>query len=307
MKLSIVTTLFRSAPTLRAFHGRMTASARRLGEDYEIILVNDGSPDDSLDQALALAERDPHVTVVDLSRNFGHHRAIMTGLTYARGERVFLLDCDLEERPEWLAEFAKTLDERGCDVVYGVQERRKGGLFERATGAIFWNSIAWLSSTPVPRNLVTARLMTRRYVRSLLEFREQELFLGGVWALAGYEQVPLTVEKGSRQGSSYSLARRFALLTNSVTSFSDKPLVLIFYLGLGISGISGLLVLNVLLRKLVFAQPLLGWTSLIASIWFLSGLMLLSMGVIGIYLSKVFLEVKGRPYSIVRAVHGRDT
>src|SRR5512139_2401581 len=128
MKLSIVATLYQSAPYIAEFHQRSSAAAKKLaGEDYEIVLVNDGSPDNSLDLAVQLTESDSHVVVVDLSRNFGHHKAMMTGLAHARGEQVLLIDSDLEEEPEWLIAFAEQMQSEHCDVVYGAQEQRKGG------------------------------------------------------------------------------------------------------------------------------------------------------------------------------------
>jgi len=127
MKLSIVATLYQSAPYIAEFHQRASAAAEKLvGDEYEIVLVNDGSPDRSLDIAVKLTEQDSHVVVIDLSRNFGHHKAMMTGLEHARGERIFLLDSDLEEEPEWLLTFAEQMSEDNRDVVYGVQESRKG-------------------------------------------------------------------------------------------------------------------------------------------------------------------------------------
>ena len=132
MKLSIVTTLFKSAAYVAGFHERATRAAAAMTPDYEILFVNDGSPDDAAERAIALHQRDRHVRVLDLSRNFGHHRAMMTGLEHARGDLVFLLDVDLEEQPEWLGQFEQVMRETGADVVYGVQSRRKGGAFGRA-------------------------------------------------------------------------------------------------------------------------------------------------------------------------------
>ncbi len=135
MRLSIVATLFQSAPHIIEFYQRASAAAKQLvGEDYEIVLVNDGSPDNSLDMAVKLTECDSHVVVVDLSRNFGHHKAMMTGLTYAKGQNVFLIDSDLEEEPEWLLSFAKKMEAEASDGVYGIQSKRKGGFFEQITG-----------------------------------------------------------------------------------------------------------------------------------------------------------------------------
>ena len=129
MKFSIVSTLYQSAPYIVEFYQRATAVAQQFaGDDYEIILVNDGSPDNSCELAIKLTETDNHVVVIDLSRNFGHHKAIMTGLVQALGEYIFLIDCDLEEEPEWLSRFTMKMGREQCDVVYGVQERRKGGL-----------------------------------------------------------------------------------------------------------------------------------------------------------------------------------
>ena len=139
MKLSIVATLYQSAPFIHDFVERASKAAKELvADDYEIILVNDGSPDDSLEIAVKLTkEKKPHLIVVDLSRNFGHHKAMMTGLAHATGEQIFLIDSDLEEEPEWLIEFAQAMMSDSSDVVYGVQQTRKGRWFERWTGELF--------------------------------------------------------------------------------------------------------------------------------------------------------------------------
>lgn len=306
MKLSIVTTLYRSERTIEEFHRRASAAARQLvGEDYEIVFVNDGSPDDSLRSAVTLADRDDHLVVVDLSRNFGHHKAIMTGLGYARGERVFLIDSDLEEDPEWLADFDREMALRSSDVVYGVQDARKGGWFERWSGALFWALINKLSELSLPSNLVTARLMSRRYVDALLLHKEREVFLAGLWAITGFEQQRLTVRKKHAGTSTYTLRRKLALLVNSVTSFSNLPLVGVFYLGGLVFSLACLYSIYLVFNWLFFARPLIGWTSVMASIWLLGGMMISALGLIGIYLSKVFSEAKARPYTIVRRVYGR--
>ena len=158
MKLSIVATLYQSAPYINEFHERASASAKRMvGDDYEIVLVNDGSPDNSLDLAIRLTEKDSHTVVVDLSRNFGHHKAMMTGLAQAKGELVFLIDSDLEEEPEWLVAFVEKMSKDHSDVVYGVQDKRKGGLFEQITGWVFYRVFRLLTGIAQPDNIVTAR------------------------------------------------------------------------------------------------------------------------------------------------------
>lgn len=307
MKLSIVATLYRSAPYLEEFHRRASAAAREVaGDDYELVLVNDGSPDDSLERAIRLTEADPHVTVVDLSRNFGHHKAMMTGLDHARGERVFLIDSDLEEDPEYLASFTALMDSAGCDVVYGVQEQRKGGWFERWSGEWFYSMFRWLTGLALPANIVTLRLMTRRYVDALLRHREREVFLAGLWHITGFEQHPHTVRKHSTSETTYTLRHKMAVLVNSVTSFSNAPLVSIFYIGLAISVVAFAYIVYLLVQWTFLARPLSGWTSVMASIWLLGGMIISFIGVVGIYLSKIFSETKQRPYTIVRKVYARQ-
>jgi putative glycosyltransferase len=304
MQLSIVTTLYRSAPHLPEFVRRARAAAEQVTRDWELILVNDGSPDDSQAVALQLAAEEPRLSVVELSRNFGHHKAIMTGLGLARGELVFLIDCDLEEPPEELPRFWRELTEHDCDVVFGVQRRRKGRLFERQSGALFYWVVNQLSDHPIPKNLVTARLMRHDYVRSLVAHRDQELFLAGLFVVTGYRQRALEITKLSTSPTTYSLRRKLAIVVNAVTSFSTTPLVVMFYLGLLMSLAAGVLGVGLVIRRLFFGATLLGWASLIASIWFIGGLSILCLGIIGIYLSKIFMETKPRPYTIVRSIHG---
>ena len=305
MKLSIVTTLYRSAPYLRDFYERSRTAAEGITDQFEIVLVNDGSPDESLDIALELHERDRRVRVIDLARNFGQHKAILTGLAHARGELVFSLDSDLEEDPNWLGPFHERMGETGADVVYGVQRKRKGRLFERISGALYYAIFRLLSSHVVPANQVSARLMTRRYVKSLIEHRDQEVFLAGLWAITGYEQVPVPVDKGDKGSSAYSLRMKLAIILNSVTSFSNVPLVLVFYLGMLVTAVSVSVALITFFAKLFFLDFELGWPSLIISIWFLSGLTFSFLGIIGMYLSKIFIETKDRPYTIIRQSYDR--
>lgn len=307
MKLSIVATLYHSSAHLDEFHARATAAARMFADDdFEIVYVNDGSPDDSLDKVVAIADADPHTVVVDLSRNFGHHKAMVTGLSYARGDRVFLIDSDLEEDPEYLAPFAAQMAERGCDVVFGIQDSRKGGWFERWSGLWFYRLFRLITGLDLPENMVTARLMTRRYVDALLRHQEREVFMAGLWHITGFDQQPFAITKHSTSDTTYTLRRKIALLVNSVTSFSNAPLVHIFNVGALIFLGAITYVAYLCINWIFLAKPLTGWTSVMASIWLLGGMIISFIGVIGIYLSKVFSEAKQRPYTIVRRVYGRQ-
>lgn len=307
MKLSIVATLYQSEPYIDEFHARASAAAEQMvGNDYEIILVNDGSPDGSLDLAIELTNRDPHLVVVDLSRNFGHHKAMMTGLAHAKGELVFLIDSDLEEEPEWLEPFALLMKQEHCDVVYGVQERRKGNWFERSSGQWFYRFFKALTGLALPENVVTTRLMARRYVKALLRHREREVFMAGLWHITGFRQLPFLVKKHDTSETTYTLRRKMSLLVNSVTSFSNTPLVSIFYIGIAISSFALAYIAYLVTHWLFLAKPMSGWTSVMASIWLLGGMIISFIGILGIYLSKIFSETKRRPYTIVRQIYAQQ-
>jgi len=301
--LSIVTTLYKSAPYLDSFYQRIVKELEKLAVSYEIVLVNDGSPDDSLDIALGIQESDSRVVVIDLSRNFGHHKAIMEGLSYARGDQVFLIDCDLEEPPETLGAFYECFKRSDCDVVYGVQESRKGKWFERVSGGIFYKLFNYLSDTTVPENWTIARLMSKRYVASLVQFKEETMFLGGIMAAVGYKQVPLVVRKHHKGTTTYTLKRKISAFTSAVTSFSEKPLKIVFYSGFFISAISFIYAMWLIFQKLAFGIPVDGWTTLAVSIWLIGGLVMLFLGIIGIYIAKIFLQTKHRPVSVIRQIY----
>jgi putative glycosyltransferase len=304
MKLSVVTTLYRSAPYVQEFHDRVSAAARAVaGDDYEIIMVNDGSPDDSLAHAVRIHTSDRRLSVVDLSRNFGHHKAIMTGLSLAIGETVFLIDSDLEEDPELLITFSQQKSAALCDVVFGVQKTRRGKLLERISGIAFYRIFRFLTGIQQPDNIITARLMSRRYVDALLLHQEREINIGGLWCITGFAQQSCEVTKHSSSPTTYSFSQKLSHLVNSVTSFSSLPLVLTFYTGALIS-ISAVAYISYLIFRYVFiSAPPDGYTSLIASIWLFSGLIIFFLGIQGIYIAKVFSEVKGRPNTIIRHVY----
>ena len=308
MKLSIVTTLYNSENYIAEFYNRSCAAAKIIaGDDFEVIFVNDGSPDDSLMHAINLHHQDAHAKVIDLSRNFGHHKAMMAGLNYASGEYVFLIDSDLEEEPEWLTTFFETLNADEfpvIDVVYGVQEKRKGRWFEKYSGQLFFWLINLVSKTDIPHNLVTARIMRRRYVDGLLSHPEREYFIAGLWSNTGFNQRAVTINKGDSPGSNYSIHRKLSIVVQSVLSFSAMPLRLICLLGIFISAISFLVALYLFTRRIFSDAILSGWTSLMVSVWTLGGLIILSIGIVGLYLDKVFAEVKRRPNHIVRELFG---
>jgi len=307
MLISVVTTLYRSSPYLEDFYRRTQSALSPLDCEVEFIFVDDGSPDDSAVIARRFLSRELHVTVVELSRNFGHHRAILTGLEFARGDLVFLIDCDLEEPPEMIAAMYRTLEQSRADgdpadVVYAVPRRRKGGMFERVTGALFYQLFNVLSDVRIPNNWMIARLMTARYVRALLTHHEREIFLGGLFGITGFRQVGITAEKHDKGSTAWTFSRKLRVALQAMTAFSARPLWLVAGVGTLISGISAAVIAYMIVSVLIFGRAYLaGWASTVVTISFFGGLNLLAIGIVGLYIAQIFAEVKARP-CIVKAV-----
>jgi putative glycosyltransferase len=300
----VVTSLYRSEPYIQEFHRRIRTVAAEITPDCEFIYVNDGSPDGVLEVALRLRQEDNRVVVVDLSRNFGHHRALMVGLSFATGDLVFMIDVDLEEEPELLRTFYARYRQTEADCVYGVQSGRKGGKFERISGTVFYWLARVLSGTGAPANTLVARLMTRRFVASLLQYQEQEIDITGLLHMTGYWQLPVVAYKHAKPETTYTLMRKFSLALCSLTAFSRRPLIMISVLGGLISLVTlGIMSYYVLVYLFSGTVPS-GYTSLILSLWFLGGLTIFCIGVVALYVAVIFSEVKARPRAIVREVYG---
>lgn len=302
MKLSIVSTLYNSEATIVEFVEQARSAAHSLGGAYEIILVNDGSTDNAFSLARDLVETSNDIVLIDLSRNFGHHRALLTGLKHAKGDYVFLLDSDLEEEPAWLIPLHAKLIETDADMASGVQEVRRGNILDRMMGAGFYRIFERLIALETPHNPVTARVMTRRFVDVLDQYDEQAVFVLGLLSYTGFKQVTLPVTKRVKGSTSYSARRRGSLAVDAITSFSSAPLRYTFYLGLTIFSLAILASLSVTVTWVIFKEVPSGWTSLIISIWVMGGLMLSAIGLVGLYLGRVFDEVKQRPRVIIRSI-----
>jgi len=247
---------------------------------------------------------DPCVKVVDFSRNFGHHKAMMTGLMYASGDLIYLIDCDLEEPPEVLLEFFDRLEnDLEADVVFGVQSSRKGGLFERITGNWHYRIINFFWERPLTPNLVTARLMTRRYVDQLIQHTESEIVMSGLWVNTGFKQLTHPMVKASKGSSSYSFRKKMDLLIRTITAFSNRPLIYIAGLGVVTLAVAFLQIMRVFIVFLITGTVPEGYTSLLISIWLVGGLIIFSLGIVSLYISVIFNETKNRPYTVVRHVY----
>lgn len=306
MKLSIVTTMYYSRNYLHEFYFKAVSAVRELNLTYEFIFVDDGSPDDSLQVALELQETDSNIKVIQLSKNFGHQRAIMTGLQYAAGDFIFLIDCDLEEDPKLLKIFwDKLTTQEDVDVVYGVQIKRKGNWFERFSGRLFYKILSSLSAITYPADTLTARIMKRDYVDSIKKFGEKELDLWGVFVLAGFNQLAVPVTKGYKGTSTFTLRKKIRRAVEVITSLSHRPLYITFFFGI-VSFLIAIVNIAIIIYKKYFLEvDVEGWASILASVWLVGGLILLMLGIFGMYLSKMFLEIKNRPLTIIKNVYSK--
>jgi putative glycosyltransferase len=227
-------------------------------------------------------------------------------LQYATGDYVFLIDNDLETPPSFLKEcYQEIQKDASLDVVYGYQETRKGSFIEKRFGSIFWVLINKLSDTKIPHNILTERLMTQQYVRELLSMHDANLFMGGMMYWVGFNQKGLPVKKGIREGAStYSFKKRAELMLQAITSFSGKPLELLFYFGLIISFFSFLFLIYLGTKKLIYQDAVqLGWTTIVAINVMILGIVSTFLGLIGIYIYKIFRQVQGRPNAIIKKIY----
>ena len=304
--LSVVAPCYDEGAALAAFYDRVSkVCLAQVGQDYEIVLVNDGSRDDTLAKIHALASRDPHVVGVDLSRNFGHQRALSAGLAAARGQRILILDADLQDPPELLPTMMEVLD-AGADVAYGVRTERKGeSLFKRASAAAFYRLLALLSDTPIPLDSGDFRLMSRRVTDVVNAMPEQGRFLRGMIAWAGFEQKPVAYSRAPRSTgkTKFPLHRMVLFSLDAITAFSIRPLRAALMLGAGF-GVCGLMVLVYALASWASGGTVAGWTSVMAALLILGSSQLFVLGLIGEYVGRLVAESKQRPLYVVRSVVG---
>jgi putative glycosyltransferase len=306
-RITIVTTLYFSESFVDSFYNRIKHSVEKITKEYEIIFVNDGSPDHSKNKVLQLNQRDSRIILIDLSRNFGHHQAILTGLQFSAGDYVFLIDSDLEEDPELLELFwSEMLNNDEADVIFGRQIKRKGGFFEMITGSIFYRILNSLTKVKYPSNTLTARLMKRNYVDAVLTFREKALDVWSIFALVGFNQISIPVVKKSKGTSTYTFRKKLSMGVEIITSLSHRPLYVIFFIGALWLCLSSINILLILVNKWIYKTETEGWASIMASIWLIGGVIIFLLGLIGIYLSKVFLETKNRPITIVRKIYKNE-
>jgi glycosyltransferase involved in cell wall biosynthesis len=301
--LSIVVPAFNEAEVLPAFQARLDAALAGLGRAHEVVYVNDGSTDATLDVMLRLRAADPRVAVVNLSRNFGKEIALTAGMDHARGSgAVIVIDADLQDPPELIPELVAGWAE-GFDIVYATRRTRAGESWvKRATASLFYKVMRQASGRVViPADTGDFRLMSRRAVDELLRLREQHRFMKGLFAWVGFPSRAVHYDREQRHAglSKWNYWRLWNLSIEGITSFTTAPLILATYLGFAAALLAALLMVKVIVSALLNGDPVPGYPSMMAAILFLGGAQLITLGIIGEYLGRIFNETKGRPLYIV--------
>jgi len=303
MKLSVVTTLYKSSEYIEEFYSRITNETKKITEDYEIIFVDDGSPDDSLSKVIKLCEKDHNVKVIELSRNFGHHKAIMAGLESTNSDFVFLLDVDLEDLPEWLGDFYRLIISDKCDVVYGQQKSREGNISRKFFGKTWYYLLNKFFKVDHPHDITTARLMNKNYVDQLKKFPEVSFAISSIWNHIGFNQKAITVHKKFKKETLYSLKLKIEIIINFLISNSVFPLKLTLFLNLLIAFIFLVILVIVISNKIINNNIVDGWTSIIALIILNYFFISIILTVFGFYLMEITKEVKSRPKYIIKNIY----
>jgi len=307
--ISIVTPVFNEEDTLTEFHKRLTIVMRTIGEPYEIILVNDGSRDNSLNLMRNLHDKDLMVKIVILSLNFGHQYAITSGLDYAAGDVIGIMDSDLQDPPEVLPVFFQKQKE-GYDIVYAIRKNRKERIIKKTAYGVFYRLLSTVSNINIPLDSGDFCIINRRAINALQSMPERNRFLRGLRAWIGFQQIGLEYDRDARFAGEvkYTFRKLLKLAFDGFVSFSYLPLRFASIMGLVVSAISFLGIIVILYLKLFTSCTIdvRGWTSVAIMVLFLGGVQLVSIGVIGEYLGRIYDEVKQRPLYIIQDTIGFD-
>jgi len=308
--LSIVVPCFNEEACLAVLHERLTNAAREaVGEDYELVLVNDGSRDGSWAIMQGLAADDPHLLAVNLSRNHGHQLALTAGLDLCAGDTILIIDADLQDPPELLTPMLETMRETGADVVYGVRKSRRGETaFKRATAHGFYRLLSRATEVDIPLDAGDFRLMSRRALDVLLAMPEQARFIRGMVAWIGFRQVPFAYDRAERLAgeTKYPLRKMVRFAFDALTGFSSAPLKLASQVGIGLS-IGSMLLILYLVYAWLSGFSIQGWTSLMLVVVVIGAAQMFVLGLMGEYIGRLYNESKRRPLYVVQEVAGSRT
>jgi glycosyltransferase involved in cell wall biosynthesis len=305
--LSVVIPCYNEAACLDQLYARVSAAARAaVGEDFEILFINDGSKDHSWPVMQRLAATDPHLVAINLSRNHGHQLALTAGLDLCAGEQILIIDADLQDPPELLADMRRVMTAQDADVVYAVRRKRAGeSLFKKVTAAAFYRLLDRVTDTAIPLDTGDFRLMSRRALDAFLSLPEQARFIRGMVAWVGFRQVPFAYDRHERFAgeTNYPLAKMIRLALDAVTGFSTAPLRLASHAGLVLTGLSLLLFVYIAIGFFT-GSAVAGWTSTMLVVVLLGAVQMFVLGMIGEYLGRLYVESKRRPLYLVADVAG---
>jgi glycosyltransferase involved in cell wall biosynthesis len=299
---TIVAPVFNEAESLSEFARRVTRVMQTQGEPWELILVDDGSTDGSTEAILDLARRDRHVRPVTFARNFGHQVAVTAGLDYSRGQAVVIMDSDLQDPPELIPELVKKWRD-GFQVVYAMRSSREGETwFKRFTAAVFYRLINRITDVEIPVDTGDFRLLDREAADALCQMRERHRFPRGMAAWIGFRQIGVPYDREPRFAgkTKYPFTKMLRLALNAITSFSYFPLQIATYLGFLFAGVSALAIPIVIILRLSGSQAFFGQATTLIAVLFLGGVQLISLGILGEYIGRLYDEAKGRPLYVVR-------
>ena len=309
VQLSIVAPMFNEAANLDRLFERLAAVLSKLGMSYEIVCVNDGSSDDTLQKLLAHRAKNPAVKIVDLSRNFGKDIALTAGIDHARGAAVVPIDSDLQDPPELIEELVKKWRE-GYEVVYATRRSRQGeSWFKQTTALFFYRIFDHLTDVKMPRNTGDFRLLDRKAVDALSRMPERSRFMKGLFAWVGFKQASVMYDREPRHAgeTKWNYWRLWNFALDGIAGFSSLPLRVWTYVGAAISFVSFCYAVFLIIRVLIHGKDVEGYASTIVVILFLGGIQLITLGVLGEYLGRIYVEVKARPLYLVREVHGIES
>ena len=299
---SIVAPIFNERENLTELYQRVKGVMEQTGEDWELVLVDDGSIDGSTQMMRDMADQDEHVHPVIFARNFGHQIAVTAGLDYSRGQAVVIIDSDLQDPPEVILDLIAKWRE-GYEVVYAVRAEREGeSWFKLFTASIFYRVIFRITDIDIPLDTGDFRLLDRQVVNVLNQMRERHRFLRGMSAWVGFKQVGVPYRRAARHAgeTKYPFKKMFRLALNAITGFSYFPLQMATYLGFICAGISTLAIPVVIATRLAGSQAFFGQATTLIAVLFLGGVQLISLGILGEYIGRLYDEAKGRPMYIVR-------
>lgn len=304
--LSLLIPCYNEGDNLDYLFERLKSVLEPLNLNYDIVCVNDGSKDNTLELLIEHHKRDPHIKVINLSRNFGKEAAMSAGLDYTEGEAVIPIDADLQDPPELIIEFLEKWRE-GYDVVYGVRKSRQGeSWIKKMTATYFYRFIGKISTIPIPPDTGDYRLMDKKVIHALRKLPERNRFMKGLFSWVGYKQIPVYFVREPRKlgKTSFNYWKLWNFALDGITSFSSVPLKVWSYFGLIISVIAFIYGSFLFLRTLISGNDVPGYASTIVIILFLGGIQLISLGVIGEYIARIYEEIKQRPLYLVRETYG---